>query len=326
MSHRHSVSRSGSARYFAIVAACTAALFAGCSANTEGDDNATGGQVTSLGGHSSTAGGANSTLTGGKNATGGNKNTGGTKPAATTGASCTPAMNGQQGCACLDPLTTDGGPTCYSGTCSIVKLVCCSTLGDCSIKPSTGTGGTSSSGGKTGAGGVTSNLGGSHAGGTTNDAGPDEDAGFEEDASAGGHLAVGGHSSIVGTSGTGGTGTAATGGVWSSGGVPSTGGAGGMGGITAAGGTGSVVSCTLGTEQCGCFQNQCFSPWECYSDLCVDPNSLIYTGSGTGINTSCSGTAGCNCYGNHTCNDGLKCMSNLCVAETAADAGVDAGN
>jgi len=326
MSHRQSAARRDSARYFAIVTAYTAALFVGCSANTEDDDSAAGGQAATLGGHSNVTGGAKSTLTGGKNATGGNKNTGGTMAASTTGATCTDAMRGQQGCSCLDPLTTDGGPTCYSGSCSHVTLVCCSTLGDCSIKPSTGTGGTSNVGGKTGVGGVPSSLGGSHAGGTTNDAGPDEDAGFEEDASVGGHAGVGGHSSIIGTGGTGGAETTATGGVWSSGGISSTGAAGGVGGITSTGGNGTAMSCTLGTEQCGCFRNQCFSPWECYSGLCIDPSSPAYTGSGTGINTGCSGTEGCNCYGNHTCNDALKCMSNLCVAEPAADAGVDAGN
>lgn len=235
MSHRPSAIRNRSVRSIALVAVCAGALIVSCGGNNaEDDDGATGGISASAGGKANTsAGGVPST--GGTRATGGRKNTGGTTAVKTSAPTCTTAMRGQQGCPCLDPLSTDGGPTCFAGYCSNIQNVCCSYAGSCDVIANSGTGGKSGIGGASNAGGQTG-IGGTKtsAGGTENDAGGDEDAGHEE---VGGGVAVGGSSgtSTIVTGATGGVtstgGTSATT-TWSSGGIASIGGAGGVGGIT----------------------------------------------------------------------------------------------
>ena len=324
MSLSHPAIRSESLRFWAIVAACAGALIAGCSGASDEGDNGTGGQGAQMGGGGGVSGngtgngGAKSSATGGKvAATGGKKNTGGAAVTGGAAATCTPAMRGQQGCSCLDPLLVDAGdPLCAAGlTCESVEKKCCDKSGDCSIKSSSGTGGKTGVSTSTLAGGPTG------AGGTLSDAGTVHDSGTEpdEDASVGGGTSAGGKTSSGGTTAAS-TGTAHVGGVTGVGGVTAMGGVGGVGGIGGTGGTGTVA-CVMGMEQCSCYPgDSCFGPPDipiqltCYSHLCVDATSKFYSGdAGAGLDTGCEGTEGCNCYPTHACMGGLTCLSNMCV-------------
>ena len=54
--------------------------------------------------------------------------------------------------------------------------------------------------------------------------------------------------------------------------------------------------------------------------------SSVACSSSKSDSVACTGAERCDCYANHTCNDGLLCLSNMCVAVSPGAGGVSGGN
>jgi hypothetical protein len=60
--------------------------------------------------------------------------------------------------------------------------------------------------------------------------------------------------------------------------------------------------------------------------LVVASSSVACSSSSSDSPSTCMGAERCDCYPNHTCNDGLACLSNMCVAVSPGAGGVSGGH